>query len=326
MNRFDLAIETVRSFSVKRRDLSTDGNLVLQIAARLLHSEISETDGFSFVRAGNVIPAVGSNVAVFVSMSDPAKPAFSNSDYMAVSQDYAATLRTMCLRFWADKGVLPSVTNGSRPLWFPQAARAEVPWGAEFMWSDCDSSTEASKCGDATMPDWYITALNTLENNRLVHFQASYSYAILFTLLHELSHIKLGHYTNQRKMQRYQKELDADGSAIFAMFHSPILSNCMGEPARIMVLQMATGVIAAFVVFHLLLIKKFPATAGLERHQGYPTVSERSSHMLNLLTQRSRLAPNSWFGDLIAVMRVLLDVASLHPAFAYVIGTGWIRH
>ena len=315
MNDNDEGILYVLDRAIRTEELSPDGHFLLSVAEKVFGSEISEVDGRKYVRANSEVSQTCSKVVAFVTNSDLTFPAVSGASRVEISQVYASAIRTMCLRLWADSRFLP-VEN--LRLYFPREPVHEVPWGAELVWHD--------QLKADTVPDWYVDAFNSLNQTRKDCFFASYSFAMLFTFLHEVGHFKCGHFARNSSLDVSQKELEADRSAIVAMFNSQHFIGLDRKNKNLTITQMALGLVATFVVFHLLLIRNSPATAGRVKHHGYPAVSERASQMIRMLSLRDKLVPEAWFGDVITVTRVLLDVASLHPAFGYVIGTGWIGH
>ncbi|MEI7700397.1 MAG: hypothetical protein WCK86_11415 [Planctomycetia bacterium] len=324
MKDFDAGLEYARSFSI-RSDLSTDGQLLLKIASQLLKSTIRSEEDFFYVRGQAIPNLLNSDVVVFIKTPDSSLPASSGAEYVSISQSFAALLRTMCLRCWADSGVLPELENGGLELYFPRDARSEIPWGAELLWATNDSLDIRSDLSVSLMPDWLEAALKSLSVGRRSHFDSSCAYALLFTLLHELGHIQCGHFSDRRHIGRYEQELEADSFAMESLFYSGTGIDA-ATSSKETILQMTIGILSCLVVFHLLLIRNSPATAGRTYHQGYPTVSDRVAQMIRVLQHRNKSFHSSGFCEMITVVRALLDVASLHPAFGFVIGTGWVSH
>ena len=313
MKEVDLGIEWLRSQDLKSNSLTDDGQNILALASLILGSDIEQFEERSFVRSKQRTAQV-KNIVAFATNSSLQEPAVSSANHIAISQMYASTIRCMCLRLWADSG-FSTLDNDSR-LHFPKQPRNEIPWGAELLWMDLITPE--------TVPDWYEEALNSLTPPRRECFEASYFFALMFTLLHEIGHIKFAHHQSGTELDRHHKELEADRSAIASTFFSPHLLEAAEHQAKNTLLQMASGVIATFIVFHLLITKNSPKTAGQTYHQGYPTASERIAQLIRLLPLREKTASATWFREYTEVIRIILDVASLHPAFGYVMGTSWI--
>ena len=320
----DQSLESVFSFAVPKNELSEDGALIMNIAAQVLGAAHMESKGFSFVRVRDVkVEGAASSMVAFVSKPDPQFPARSTRHYLSVGQDLACVIRTMCLRLWADSGVFPAVDNEGQELFFPREAKSEIPYGAESLWSNGQKTNRGPK---TSAPKWYSDAYDSLRPNRLSCFEASYSYAILFTILHELGHIKCHHFEEDGiGLSKREEELEADFSALVAMFSAHALTGTERKVGSALVIQMTVGVIATFVVFHLQYLRGTPDKAGRERLRGYPTVSERVSQLIRLMPLRCEVVPEHWFDDLLVVMQATLEISALHPSFGFVLGTGWIE-
>lgn len=323
----DEAILHVRDRSVCD-SVGSDALLVLEIAARLLGGTRLNVDGCPYHKFSIGTGEFQQKLCLFVSQQKTALPAESRRTptsrffgFVAIREDYLKAIRFLCLRLWADSG-MANDTEGAATLFFPKDARSELPWGLESLWLESESCEAVDGHTHELVPDWYEDALSSLSAERKDNFYASVSFAVLFVILHEIGHFRLGHF--DQSPETHERELQADGFAICEMLLTS-LSAADAPDADSVLVTMSVGIAAACILFHVMILKRSPVEAGLRHHNDYPTAAERFSQVFHALIARSAIQPDRWLRDLLAVLRIFLDIGSLHPAFAFVMGTGWER-
>lgn len=323
----DEAILHVRYSSVCD-PVGSDASLVLEIAARLLGGTRLKVDGCPYHEFSIGTGHFQQKLCLFVSQQKSQLPAESRRTshsrffgFVAIREDYLKAIRFLCLRLWADGGMAHG-TEGTAKLHFPKEPRSELPWGLESVWLDSEICKTVDGHTRELVPDWYESALSSLSASRKDNFSASVSFAVLFVILHEIGHFRLGHF--DRSPETHERELHADGFAIGEMLLTTLPAANAPDADSVLV-TMSVGIAAACILFHVMILKRSPVEAGLRHHWDYPTAAERFSQVFHALIARSAIQPDHWLRDLLAVLRIFLDIGSLHPAFAFVMGTGWGR-
>jgi len=328
INEADEALVHVQVCSVCGPALSSDALLVLEIADRMFGGPHGHVDGRPFREFG--IGKNGSEQKVCLFVSQPKEPLLAHSQktpssrffgFVAIREDYLRAIRILCLRLWADSGVAHHL-GGTEDLFFPQAPRSEIPWGLESLWLVSEDRGTVDSGTNELVPDWYESALSSMSAERKEYFSASVTFAVLFVILHEIGHLNFGHFGTS--IGKHEQELQADGFAISEMLLTVLSPEDYLNPDSLLV-SMSVGIAAAFILFHVFMIKQFPTKAGLIYHNNYPTASERFSQVFDALIARGAMQPRGSLNDLLKVITVFLEIGSLHPAFAFVIGTGWVR-
>ena len=321
----DLGLQIIESdMSLPTSKLTSDGRLVLEIAACLADSTIMETAGRSYVRGHATGIAGGECLWFFVGQPNLEVPASSNShaqagaNYIRICQLYVRQIRFLCLRILADNEVLFGVGGQGTTFAFPRKPKHDLPFGVEALWLSDKNWTNTSV---NLVPDWYSEAISGLSPTRRSLYHESVAYAILFTILHERGHLSCRHHARPHGISRHQQELQADAVAADGLLVM-IGAGMSHEDRSVTFAAMTIGLLAAFMVFHLLVLRKSATTAGREYHQGYPTAGERLSEVARLIARFQLDGENSALGDAISFMRICNQVAGLHPAFAFVVGTG----
>lgn len=319
----DWGFELAKSYSLPSTMLTADGRLALRIAARLADGEIAEREAWSFAHGQKVDTSIGKSLLLFVGRPNRTFPASSNSlkdsgiGYIRICQRYVSQIRILCLRIWSDEGVLPGVGEGGK-FAFPRKPKYDIPFGVESLWLPDGSLGDNSP---EFVPDWYSGAAAGLSTRRHALFRESVAYAILFTFLHEYSHLVCRHEDRRDEILLHERELEADALAVQRLLL--MLDGGLSDEDCTQALDsVAVGILSAFMVFHLLVLHASPVTAGRLYHRGYPTPGERLSQVLQIV-QRAQLTEDASVSrHTVRFMKICNQLAGLHPAFAFVIGTG----
>jgi hypothetical protein len=133
-----------------------------------------------------------------------------------------------------------------------------------------------------------------------------------------LAHHSLQHF-DDNDQSRHQKELFADTEAIT---HTLFRLTGTGFRSEQIYVAKTIGILATFLVFHLHQVLQCPSNILTREEQGYPSISERVSNLLDIAldgTRRGAMHGDEFF----KCHRLVIAIAGVHPAFSYSIGAPW---
>lgn len=294
-----------------------DGEVLLKVAARRLNASIEHEPEHGIPYVASPEPPPGHAGACVYLLRESTPAIVENTNYniacIGLHEGYARALRVMCLRLAADRGV--GVQGCGCPSSFRfEKPSTQTPLGGETLWME-RSRRDDQETAPPIYPNWYDEALDKLCQCRRQLFIDSYVAALSFVVEHEWQHVVLGHCdTAQHGRPPIDLERQADAAALEALVGS------WGARGRFDAL--ICGVVATFLVFHLKLVLDDLEGIDPERIGFYPSVRSRMQQFARtLLGARTDTCPPLLAFDL---LKTIVEVSSLHPAYACVLGTPWI--
>lgn len=292
-----------------------DANLLLRIAQRRFRGDRDDEPTLKLPYIRFLMPSSGGKPGCVFLLNAP-EPAMCQPwldiFYIGLNEGYARAIRIMCLRFAADRQILRGMCACDKSFTFP-APLTQTPHGAETLWHERGRDASSSR-GSRLYPEWFDKALESLCKCRRTLFAGAYIAALSFVVEHELQHGLDWLAKGNEKKPTKQLELDADRGALTRLFQFEV--NRPGINAAI------CGVLATFVVFHLKLVLDDLEGIDQKKIDWYPSVRERTRQFAKVLINTGVHA-NSLL-PAFALLRHLVEVSSLHPAYACVIGIPWI--
>ncbi|MFM7149508.1 MAG: hypothetical protein ACKO23_06665 [Gemmataceae bacterium] len=305
----------VRAWASQSR-CGPDGKVLLEVAARRLSATIEHEPKhrIPYVTSPTLSHGHTSVCVYLLRESTPAQVrSFCRIACIGLHEGYARALRVMCLRLAADRGICVQGCGCPSSFRFAKPS-TQTPLGAETLWME--RSRQSDHEGESPIyPNWYDKALDNLCVCRKRLFIDSYVAALSFVVEHEWQHVVLGHCdTEPRGRPRIDLEREADLDSLKELVGS--------WGARGQLDALICGVVATFLVFHLKLVLDDLEGIEPERIGFYPSVRSRMEQFARtLLTAHTDTCPPLLAFNL---LKTIVEVSSLHPAYASVLGTPWI--
>lgn len=242
-------------------------------------------------------------------------------DHFFLSGRYVASTFVLIARLFADKSIYSNAEGPTEEIIFPVEQVSEVPLGVEQLWITWNEELEQFgnvNHFDQVTPIWLKEAWRTMGEERRGLTKIAFYTAMEFTIRHEFAHHSHQHFEDNHQ-SRHQKELVADTEAIT---HTLFRLTGTGFRREQIYVAKTIGILATFLIFHLHQVLQCPSNILTREDQGYPSISERVSNLLDIAfdgTRRGTMHGEEFF----KCHRLVISIAGVHPAFSYSIGAPW---